>query len=207
MGRAGAHTLGAACPRVCRPTGHRPAGPPEGQGWQELTEGSHLHRRHPGTGRYLQEALARRLRDGDPWVEDQWRRLARKEGPAKDAEAELIQDEIGQMVKLARGAQALRRLRPDAVLAWTTAPPFPAAITYIPVVGEELAAIAGMVAPEWVAISSRPPTRAGGSKRDGSFGSRARAAGAAMPWRSGSGCRRCRRTRPSSPHPSRPAPG
>lgn len=83
----------AAPPGTARPD---PARPPEEQGWQELTEGGHLRRRHPGTGRYLQEALARRLRDGDPWVEDQWRRLARKKGPAKDAEAELIQDEIGR---------------------------------------------------------------------------------------------------------------
>jgi hypothetical protein len=142
----------AAPPGTARPV---PGRPPEDQGWQELTEGGHLRRRRPGSGRYLEEALARRMGEGDPWVVEQWRRLAGKQGPAKDAEAERIQDEQVRMHHIAGTAKALARLRPDAVRSWTSDPPYPRLTTYIPMIGDDLAAIPGMIDPEWVALQDR----------------------------------------------------
>jgi hypothetical protein len=142
----------AAPPGTARPD---PARPPAEQGWQELTEGGHLRRHRPGAGTFLQEALARRMRDGDPWVVDHWRRLASKQGAAKDAEAELIEDDLLRLVRLAASARALRRLRPDAVVSWTSDPPFAGMTTYIPMIGDDLAAIPGMVDPERVAMQDR----------------------------------------------------
>jgi hypothetical protein len=95
------------------------------------------------------------MREGDPWVVEHWRRLASKQGAAKDTEAALIEDDMLRLVRLAGSARALRRLRPDAVLSWTSDPPFAGRTTYIPVIGEDLAAIPGMVAPEWVAMQDR----------------------------------------------------
>ena len=142
----------AAPPGIPRPD---PARPPEDQGWQELTEGSRLRRRHPGAGAYLQEALARRMRDGDPWVAEHWRRLASKQGAAKDDEAGLIQEDHIRMGRIAQSARALQRLRPDAVSVWTSDPPFARRTTYIPMIGRDLAAIPGMIAPEWVTMQDR----------------------------------------------------
>jgi hypothetical protein len=143
----------AAPPGTARPD---PARPPDEQSWYELTEGGHLRRYHPDAGAYLQEALARRMRQGDPWVVDHWRRLAgQPRGAAKDAEAELIQEDTERMGRIAQSARALRRLRPDAVRSWTSDPPYPATTTYIPMIGNDLAAIPGMTDPEWVAMQDR----------------------------------------------------
>jgi len=141
----------AAPPGTARPD---PARPVEEQGWQELKAGC-LRRRQPGTGSYLQQGLAQRMSEGDPWATEHWQRLAGKHGQAKDAEAELIHDDIRRMLYLARAAMKLRRLRPDAVVTWTSDPPFPATTTYIPVIGNELAALPGMGYPEWVARQDR----------------------------------------------------
>jgi hypothetical protein len=142
----------AAPPGTPRPD---PARAPEEQGWQELLEGGRLRRHRPMAGTYLQEVLAARMREGDPWVIEHWRRLANKQGAAKDAEAELVEDDHLRRGRLAGAARALRRLRPDAVRSWTSDPPFPARTTYVPVIGEDLADIPGMVAPEWVAMQDR----------------------------------------------------
>jgi hypothetical protein len=142
----------AAPPGTPRPD---PARAPEEQGWQELLEGGRLRRRHPRAGTYLQEVLAARMREGDPWVAEHWRRLASKQGAAKDADAELIEDDHLRRGRLAGAARELRRLRPDAVRSWTGDPPFAGRTTYVPVIGEYLAAIPGMVAPEWVAMQDR----------------------------------------------------
>jgi hypothetical protein len=132
------------------------ARPPEEQGWQELTEGGRLRRPRPaGTGAFFQERLARWMAEGNPWVVEHWRRLADKQGAAKDAEAERIEAEQSRMLDLARSAGLLRRLRPDVVVAWTSDPPFPERATYIPVIGQDLAAIPGMGYPEWVAMQDR----------------------------------------------------
>jgi hypothetical protein len=103
----------------------------------------------------LEEALARRMRDGDPWVAEHWRRLASKQGAAKDDEAELIQEEHVRIGRIAQSARVLQRLRPDAVSAWTSDPPFARRTTYIPMIGRDLAAISGMIAPEWMAMQDR----------------------------------------------------
>jgi hypothetical protein len=95
------------------------------------------------------------MRNGDRWVLDHWRRLASKQGAAKDAEAALIKDDHLRLVRLAASARALRRLRPDAVVSWTSDPPFAEMTTYIPMIGEDLAAIRGMVDPQWVAMQDR----------------------------------------------------
>jgi hypothetical protein len=143
----------AAPPGTIRPD---PARSPEEQGWQQLDEANRLRRRPPaGHGRHRQQALARRMREGDPWVVDHWRRLAGTHGAAKDAEAELILDDIRRMVGLAKAARHLRALRPDAVVAWTSDPPFAGTTTYIPVIGNDLAAIPGMGCPQWVAMQDR----------------------------------------------------
>ena len=79
----------AAPPGIPRPD---PARPPEAQGWQELTNGGLLRRpRAPGTGAFIQELLARQMADGNPWVVRHWRRLADREGAAKDAEVDMIE--------------------------------------------------------------------------------------------------------------------
>jgi hypothetical protein len=133
-----------------------PARPPEEQGWQELTAGGLLRRpRAPSTGTLFQERLARQMAAGNPWVVDHWRRLAEKHGPAKDAEVERIEDEQGRMHQVASAAQELRRLRPDAVLSWTSDPPYPARTTYIPMIGADLATIRGLGEREWMALQDR----------------------------------------------------
>jgi hypothetical protein len=91
--------------------------------------------RAPGTGAFLQERLARLLAEGNPWVVGHYRRLADLQGAAKDAEADRIEDEQLQMVRVARAARELQRLQPDEVRSWTSAPPFPARTTYIPMIG------------------------------------------------------------------------
>jgi hypothetical protein len=142
----------AAPPGVPRPD---PARPPEQQGWQELTEGGWPRQHHPGQGAFLQQRLARWMAEGNPWVVAHWRRLAGKQGAAKDAEAERIDDEHLQLARLAEAARVLRRLRPEVVVSWTSDPPFPATATYIPVIGEDLATIGGLGYPEWVAMQDR----------------------------------------------------
>jgi len=84
-----------------------------------------------------------------------WRRLAGKQGAAKDAEAERIDDEHLQLARLAEAARVPRRLRPKLVVSWTSDPPFPATATYIPVIGEDLATIGGLGYPEWLAMQDR----------------------------------------------------
>jgi hypothetical protein len=133
-----------------------PARPPEEQGWQQLTEVGRLRRPRPaGTGTFFQEQLAQWMAEGNPWVVGHWRRLAGKQGAAKGAEVERIEAEQSRMLCLARSARQLRRLRPGAVISWTGDQPFPARATYVPVVGEDLAAIPGMGYPEWVAMQDR----------------------------------------------------
>jgi hypothetical protein len=90
----------AAPPGTPRPD---PARPPEAQGWQELTEGGGMLRRPraPGTGAWFQEQLARLMAEGNPWVVGHWRRLADREGAAKDAEVDRIEAEQSQMVRVA----------------------------------------------------------------------------------------------------------
>src|ERR671912_702187 len=102
----------AAPPGTPRPD---PGRSPEAQGWQELTTGGMLRRpRAPGTGAFIQQ-LADLMAEGNPWVVGHWRRLADKQGAAKDAEVERIADEQSRMVRVARAARELRRLQPDEV--------------------------------------------------------------------------------------------
>jgi hypothetical protein len=145
----------AAPPGTPRPDPD-PARPPEDQGWQELTKGGLLRRlRAPGTGEVHQELLARQLATGNPWVVGPWRRLADLHGAAKDAEVERIEAEQRRMVRVARAARELQRLQPEEVRSWTSAPPFPARTTYIPMVGEDLARIRGLGEREWMALQDR----------------------------------------------------
>lgn len=133
-----------------------PARPPEEQDWQQLTEVGGLRRpRAPGTGALFQEQLARWVAEGNPWVAGHWRRLADRQGAAKDAEVERIEAEQSRMLGLARSARLLRRLRPHVVVSWTSDPPFPGRTTYVPVIGQELASIPGMGYPQWVAMQDR----------------------------------------------------
>jgi hypothetical protein len=143
----------AAPPGTPRPD---PARPPEEQGWQELTRGGMLRRpRAPGTGVLYQERLARLMAAGNPWVVGHWRRLANLEGAAKDVEVDLIEAEQRRMVRVARAARELQRLQPEEVRSWTSAPPFPARMTYIPMIGEDLARIRGLGEREWMALQDR----------------------------------------------------
>jgi hypothetical protein len=143
----------AAPPGTPRPD---PGRPPEAQGWQELTNGAMLRRpRTPGTGAFIQEQLARLMAEGNPWVVGHWRRLADLEGAAKDAEVERIEAEQSQMVRVARAARELGRLQPEEVRSWTSAPPFPARTTHIPMIGEELARIRGLGSREWMTLQDR----------------------------------------------------
>jgi hypothetical protein len=143
----------AAPPGTPRPD---PARAPEEQGWQELTRGGMLHRpRAPGTGAFFQERLASLMAEGNPWVVGHWRRLAEKQGPAKDAEVERIEAEQSQMRRVAQAVRQLRRLQPDEVRSWTSAPPFPTRTTYIPMIGEDLARIRGLGEREWMALQDR----------------------------------------------------
>jgi hypothetical protein len=59
------------------------------------------------------------------------------------------------MVRVARAARELRRLQPAEVRSWTSAPPFPARTTYIPMIGAELARIRGLGEREWMALQDR----------------------------------------------------
>ena len=79
----------AAPPGTPRPD---PARGPEAHGWQELRHGMLRRPRAPGTGAFYQERLVDLLVEGNPWVVGHWRRLADKQGPAKDAEVERIED-------------------------------------------------------------------------------------------------------------------
>jgi hypothetical protein len=142
----------AAPPGVPRPDPDRP---PEEQGWQELGHGMLRRPRAPGTGACFQERLARLMAGGNPWVVGHWRRLADLEGAAKDAEVERIEAEQSRMVRVARAARELQRLQPDEVRSWTSAPPFPARTTYIPMIGAELARIRGLGEREWMALQDR----------------------------------------------------
>jgi hypothetical protein len=129
---------------------------PEAQGWRELTNGGMLRRpRGPGTGAFIQEQLARQMVEGNRWVVGHWRRLADQEGAAKEAEVERIEDDYGRMVRVARAARELQRLQPAEVRSWTSAPPFPARTTYIPMIGEDLARIRGLGNREWMALQDR----------------------------------------------------
>jgi hypothetical protein len=143
----------AAPPGTPRPD---PARPPEEQGWQELTRGGMLRRpRAPGTGAFMQQRLAVQMAEGNPWVVEHWQRLAEKQGPANDAEVERIEAEQAQMRRVAEAVRQLRRLQPDQVRSWTSAPPFPARTTYVPMIGEELARIRGLGNREWMALQDR----------------------------------------------------
>jgi hypothetical protein len=143
----------AAPPGTPRPDSARA---PEEQGWQGLTKGGMLRRpRAPGTGAFYQERLARLMAEGNPWVVGHWRRLADKHGPAKDAEVERIEDEQSRMVRVARAARELRRLQPAEVRSWTSAPPFPARTTYVPMIGADLARIRGLGNRDWMALQDR----------------------------------------------------
>jgi hypothetical protein len=95
------------------------------------------------------------MAEGNPWVVGHWRRLADQEGAAKDAEVDRIEAEQSQMVRVARAARELQRLQPDEVRSWTSAPPFPARMTYIPMIGEDLARIRGLGNREWMALQDR----------------------------------------------------
>jgi hypothetical protein len=143
----------AAPPGIPRPD---PGRPPEEQGWRELDEGGRLCRpRAPGTGALFQERLARWMEEGNPWVVEHWRRLADRHGAAKDAEVDRIEHEQLRMLGVARAARELRRLRPDAVLSWTSDPPFAARATYVPMIGKDLATIGGLGHREWMALQDR----------------------------------------------------
>ena len=109
----------------------------------------------PGSGAFIQEQLARQMAEGNPWAIEHWRRLADQQGAAKDAEVNLIEAEQSQMVRVARAAWELRRLQPSEVRSWTSAPPFPARTTYIPMIGEELARIRGLGEREWMTLQDR----------------------------------------------------
>lgn len=54
-----------------------------------------------------------------------------------------------------QAARELQRLQPDEVRSWTSAPPFPARTTYIPMIGAELARIRGLGEREWMALQDR----------------------------------------------------
>jgi hypothetical protein len=95
------------------------------------------------------------MAEGNPWVVGHWRRLADLEGAAKDAEVERIEDEYGRMVRVARAARELRRLQPAEVRSWTSAPPFPARTTYVPMIGADLARIRGLGNRDWMALQDR----------------------------------------------------
>jgi len=95
------------------------------------------------------------MAEENPWVVGHWRRLADREGAAKDAEVDLIEAEQSQMVRVARAARELRRLQPEEVRSWTSAPPFGARTTYIPMIGEELARIRGLGNRDWMALQDR----------------------------------------------------
>jgi hypothetical protein len=143
----------AAPPGTPRPD---PARAPEEQGWQELRDGGMLRRpRAPGTGALFQERLARLMAAGNPWVVGHWRRLAERQGAAKDAEVERIEDEQRRMLRVARAAGELQRLQPDEVLSWTSDPPFPARTTYIPMIGADLATIRGLGEREWMTLQDQ----------------------------------------------------
>jgi hypothetical protein len=143
----------AAPPGTPRP---HPARLPEEQGWQELTRGARLRRpRAPGTGAFFQQRLARLMAEGNPWVVGHWRRLADKQGPAKDAEVERIEHERSRMVRVAEAARELQRLQPDEVRSWTSGPPFGARTTWIPMIGEDLARIRGLGNREWMTLRDR----------------------------------------------------
>jgi hypothetical protein len=129
---------------------------PEEQGWQELRDGGMLRRpRAPGTGALFQERLARLMAEGNPWVIEHWRRLADREGAAKDAEVERIEAEQLLMLRVASAARELQRLQPEEVRSWTSAQPFPARTTYIPMIGEDLARIRGLGNRDWMALQDR----------------------------------------------------
>jgi hypothetical protein len=142
----------AAPPVTPRPD---PARPPEGQGWTELRHGMLRRPRAPGTGALFKERLAQLMTEGNPWVVGHWRRLADLEGAAKDAEVERIEAEQRRMLRVARAARELQRLQPEEVRSWTSDPPFPARMTYIPMIGEELARIRGLGEREWMALQDR----------------------------------------------------
>ena len=143
----------AAPPGTPRPD---PARSPEEQGWRELDQGGWLRRpQAPGTGAFFQERLARQLAEGNPWVVEHWRRLAERQGAAKDAEVERIEREQSRMLAVARAARELRRLRPEVVVSWTGDPPFPARTTYVPMIGADLATIGGLGHREWMALQDR----------------------------------------------------
>ena len=93
--------------------------------------------------------------EGNPWVAGRWRRLADREGAAKDAEVDRIEAEQSQTVRVARAARELQRLQPDQVRSWASARPFPARTTYIPMIGEDLARIRGLGNREWMALQDR----------------------------------------------------
>jgi hypothetical protein len=78
-----------------------------------------------------------------------------KIGYLRHAEVERIEAEQSQMVRVARAARELQRLQPDEVRSWTSAPPFPARTTYIPMIGEDLARIRGLGNREWMALQDR----------------------------------------------------
>jgi hypothetical protein len=111
--------------------------------------------RAPGTGALFKERLAQLMTEGNPWVVGHWRRLADLEGAAKDAEVERIEAEQRRMLRVARAARELQRLQPEEVRSWTSDPPFPARMTYIPMIGEELARIRGLGEREWMALQDR----------------------------------------------------
>jgi hypothetical protein len=142
----------AAPPGTPRPD---PARSPEEQGWQELRHGMLRRPRAPGTGAFIQQRLADLMAEGNPWVVGHWRRLADKQGPAKDAEVERIEEEQSRMVRVAGAARELQRLQPEEVRSWVSAPPFPARTTYIPMIGEDLARIRGLGEREWMTLQDR----------------------------------------------------
>jgi hypothetical protein len=142
----------AAPPGTPRPD---PAWSPEEQGWQELRHGMLRRPRAPGTGAFIQQRLADLMAEGNPWVVGHWRRLADKQGPAKDAEVERIEEEQSRMVRVAGAARELQRLQPEEVRSWVSAPPFPARTTYIPMIGEDLARIRGLGEREWMTLQDR----------------------------------------------------
>jgi hypothetical protein len=95
------------------------------------------------------------MAEGNLWVVGHWRRLADLEGAAKDAEVDRIEAEQSRMVRVAMAARELQRLQPEEVRSWTSAPPFPAQMTYIPMIGEDLARIRGLGNRQWMALQDR----------------------------------------------------
>jgi hypothetical protein len=102
----------------------------------------------------FQERLARLLAAGNPWVLGPGGGWPTGRG-GQDAEVERIEAEQSRMVRVARAARELQRLQPEEVRSWTSAPPFPAQMTYIPMIGEELAGIRGLGNREWMALQDR----------------------------------------------------